>query len=98
MTEASQAPPDEGSPDHLTHVHKRKSQPPMPRDKRGWQVAPAPDGRGTPPSTQRPMHRSRGFIYFIVASLFFVVFSEGRYASRFADAASRALPGPGRHI
>jgi cell division protease FtsH len=69
MTEASQAPLDEGSPDHLTHVHKRKSQPPMPRDKRGWQVAPAPDGRGTPPSTQRPMHRSRGFIYFIVALL-----------------------------
>ena len=69
MTEASQAPPDEGSPDHLTHLHKRKSQPPMPRDKRGWQVAPAPDGRGTPPSTQRPMHRSRGFIYFIVALL-----------------------------
>ena len=69
MTEASQTPPDDGSPDHLTHVHKRKSQPPMPRDKRGWQVAPAPDGRGTPPSTQRPMHRSRGFIYFIVALL-----------------------------
>ncbi len=69
MTEASQTPPDDGPPDHLTHVHKRKSQPPMPRDKRGWQVAPAPDGRGTPPSTQRPMHRSRGFIYFIVALL-----------------------------
>jgi cell division protease FtsH len=69
MTDASQAPPDEGPPDHLTHLHKRKSQPPMPRDKRGWQVAPAPDGRGTPPSTQRPMHRSRGFIYFIVALL-----------------------------
>jgi cell division protease FtsH len=68
MTDASQAP-DEGPPDHLTHLHKRKSQPPMPRDKRGWQVAPAPDGRGTPPSTQRPMHRSRGFIYFIVALL-----------------------------
>jgi cell division protease FtsH len=51
------------------HVHKRKSQPPLPRDKRGWQVAPAPDGRGTPPSTQRPMHRTRGFVWFIVALL-----------------------------
>jgi cell division protease FtsH len=69
MTEAAQTPPDERPPDHLTHLHKRKTQPPMPRDKRGWQVAPAPDGRGTPPSTQRPMHRSRGFIYFIVALL-----------------------------
>ena len=69
MTETPQTPPDDGPLDHLLHVHKRKSQPPMPRDKRGWQVAPAPDGRGTPPSTQRPMHRSRGFIYFIVALL-----------------------------
>src|SRR3984957_18898993 len=51
------------------HAHKRKQQPQLPRDKRGWQVAPAPDGRGTPPSTQRPAHRTRGFIYFIVALL-----------------------------
>ena len=52
-----------------THQHKRKAHPALPRDKRGWNVAPAPDGRGTPPSTQKPMHRSRGFIYFIVALL-----------------------------
>jgi len=51
------------------HVHKRKSHSPMPRDKRGWQVAPAPDGRGTPPSTQPPAHRTRGFIWFVVALL-----------------------------
>jgi cell division protease FtsH len=51
------------------HLHKRKSQPQLPRDKRGWQVAPAPDGRGTPPTTKRPAHRTRGFIYFIVALL-----------------------------
>jgi cell division protease FtsH len=69
MTDASSPPPDERPPDHLTHLHKRKSQPPMPRDKRGWQVAPAPDGRGTPPSTQPPAHRTRGFIYFVVALL-----------------------------
>jgi cell division protease FtsH len=51
------------------HVHKRKSHSPLPRDRRGWQVAPAPDGRGTPPSTQRPAHRTRGFIWFVVALL-----------------------------
>jgi cell division protease FtsH len=52
-----------------TQLHKRKTQPQLPRDKRGWQVAPAPDGRGTPPSTQKPMHRTRGFIWFILALL-----------------------------
>jgi cell division protease FtsH len=41
----------------------------MPRDERGWQVAPAPDGRGTPASTQRPAHRTRGFIWFVAALL-----------------------------
>src|SRR3984957_8565719 len=51
------------------HAHKRKAPPQLPRDKRGWQVAPAPDGRGTPPSSQPPAHRRRGFIYFVVALL-----------------------------
>jgi cell division protease FtsH len=60
---------DADSGEHTTQLHKRKTQPQLPRDKRGWQVAPAPDGRGTPPTSQRPMHRSRGFIYFIVALL-----------------------------
>ena len=69
MTEASQVPSEERPPDHLTHLHKRKTQPPMPRDKRGWQVAPAPDGRGTPPSTQPPAHRTRGFLWFVLALL-----------------------------
>ena len=43
--------------------------PPMPRDKRGWQVAPAPDGRGMPeqqPSGRPPPHRRPGFIWFVV--------------------------------
>ena len=41
---------------------------PMPRDKRGWRVAPAPDGRGIPDEHKpRPPHRLRGFwIFFIV--------------------------------
>jgi cell division protease FtsH len=40
----------------------------MPRDKRGWQVAPAPDGRGTPDEHKpRAPHRLRGFwIFFVV--------------------------------
>jgi cell division protease FtsH len=57
------------SGDASTQLHKRKTQPQLPRDKRGWQVAPAPDGRGTPPSTQRPMNRTRGFVWFICALL-----------------------------
>jgi cell division protease FtsH len=41
---------------------------PMPQDKRGWRVVPAPDGRGTPDEHQPPPpHRLRAFwIVFIV--------------------------------
>ncbi len=41
----------------------------MPRDKRGWQVAPAPDGRGMPeqPPTGPPAHRRPGFLWFVAA-------------------------------
>jgi len=36
--------------------------PPIPRDERGWNVAPAPDGRGTPAQQQkRPLHHHYGF-------------------------------------
>ena len=40
----------------------------MPRDKRGWQVAPAPDGRGMPEQapTGRPAHRRPGFLWFVL--------------------------------
>jgi cell division protease FtsH len=46
-----------------TDVH-----PPMPRDKRGWQVAPAPDGRGMPEQAQSrpPAHRRPGFLWFVL--------------------------------
>ncbi len=42
--------------------------PPMPQDKGGWRVAPAPDGRGMPEHQKpRPPHRLRGFwIFFLV--------------------------------
>jgi cell division protease FtsH len=41
----------------------------MPRDKRGWHVSPAPDGRGMPQSPQsgRPPHRRIGFVWFVLA-------------------------------
>jgi cell division protease FtsH len=39
----------------------------MPRDKRGWRVAPAPDGRGMPEQPKRrPLHRRRGFLWFVL--------------------------------
>ncbi|HEY7836399.1 MAG TPA: ATP-dependent zinc metalloprotease FtsH [Solirubrobacteraceae bacterium] len=42
--------------------------PPLPRDKRGWQVAPAPDGRGMPEQpAARPPHRRPGFLWFVLA-------------------------------
>ncbi len=42
----------------------------MPRDKGGWQVAPAPDGRGTPDHHKpAPPHRLRGFWLFVVGLL-----------------------------
>ncbi len=44
----------------------------MPRDHRGWRVAPAPDGRGAPsPPRARPPHRSRVFVWFAVGLLAF---------------------------
>ncbi len=42
----------------------------MPRDHRGWRVAPAPDGRGSPDPSKSPApHRSRGFVWFVLALL-----------------------------
>jgi cell division protease FtsH len=43
---------------------------PMPRDRQGWRVAPAPDGRGTPDEHKpSPPHRWRGFWVFVVVLL-----------------------------
>ena len=42
----------------------------MPRDRQGWRVAPAPDGRGTPDEHKpSPPHRWRGFWVFVVVLL-----------------------------
>jgi cell division protease FtsH len=48
---------------------RSETHPPMPRDKRGWHVAPAPDGRGMPEQAQEkpPPHRTRGFLWFVLA-------------------------------
>jgi cell division protease FtsH len=50
-------------------VHRAGAHPPMPRDKRGWHVSPAPDGRGMPEQAPKgpPPHRTRGFLWFVVA-------------------------------
>src|SRR5581483_11327447 len=43
---------------------------PMPRDKHGWRVAPAPDGRGLPEQHKpTPPHRLRGFWIFVLVLL-----------------------------
>src|SRR5689334_23563805 len=48
----------------------------LPRDERGWRVAPAPDGRGTPDApAPRPPHRSRWFLWLALA-LFALNFSS----------------------
>src|SRR6202020_3528234 len=42
----------------------------MARDKKGWRVAPAPDGRGTPDEHKpTPPHRWRGFWIFVIVLL-----------------------------
>ncbi|HWE13034.1 MAG TPA: ATP-dependent zinc metalloprotease FtsH [Solirubrobacteraceae bacterium] len=60
------APASDASPDALKAVPPA----PMPRDKRGWRVAPAPDGRGTPEEHKPPPpHRLRVFWIFVLVLL-----------------------------
>src|SRR5271163_920386 len=62
--------PDESSagPDRV-NGDRSEAHPPLPRDKRGWSVATAPDGRGMPEHANPgpPPHRLRGFWYFVLA-------------------------------
>ncbi len=71
-------PPEEPQPSapadprsESTDAKRRDAHPPMPRDKRGWQVSPAPDGRGMPEQTPSgpPPHRRPGFLWFVLALL-----------------------------
>src|SRR5882762_2962153 len=68
MNAAAGESPNEPDP---PGVDRRDAHPPMPRDKRGWHVAPAPDGRGMPDQTPSgpPVHRRRGFLWFVLALL-----------------------------
>jgi cell division protease FtsH len=49
-------------------MEKTEAHDPMPRDERGWNVAPAPDGRGMPDAEhRRAPHRTRTFLVFVIA-------------------------------
>jgi cell division protease FtsH len=54
-----------------TGLGRANAHPPMPRDKRGWHVAPAPDGRGMPEQAPSgpPAHRRPGFLWFVLLLL-----------------------------
>jgi cell division protease FtsH len=60
-----------GTPGQRLEDSSKTLRPPaMPRDRGGWQVAPAPDGRGAPKEHKpTPPHRMRGFWIFVVALL-----------------------------
>ena len=60
---------EEHSPEQTPPGARRAdAHPPMPRDKRGWHVAPAPDGRGMPEQapSKPPPHRRPGFLWFVL--------------------------------
>jgi cell division protease FtsH len=62
-------PDDSSQTSDRVNGERSEAHPPLPRDKRGWQVAPAPDGRGMPERAPSgpPPHRMRGFWYFVLA-------------------------------
>ena len=65
---ADSGPASSSSPGASENNGANQSVPPapMPRDKRGWHVVPAPDGRGAPEQDKpRPPHRWRGFWIFV---------------------------------
>jgi cell division protease FtsH len=63
MDEEPPNPPEDSG------ASRRDAHPRLPRDKRGWHVAPAPDGRGMPEQAPsgRPAHRRPGFVWFVLA-------------------------------
>ncbi len=66
MAEDRPTPP----PDRSGGTQKSAPPAPMPRDKQGWRVAPAPDGRGLPDQHKpTPPHRLRGFWIFVIVLL-----------------------------
>ncbi|MFZ1994398.1 MAG: ATP-dependent zinc metalloprotease FtsH [Solirubrobacteraceae bacterium] len=66
MAEDRPAPPA----DRSGGAQKSVPPAPMPRDKQGWRVVPAPDGRGLPEQHKpTPPHRLRGFWIFVIVLL-----------------------------
>ena len=60
----------ERDPNSAQDADKAVPPAPMPHDKRGWRVAPAPDGRGTPEEHKpRPPHRWVWFWVFFAGLL-----------------------------
>jgi len=56
--------------ERVKSLHHADVNEPLPRDKGGWRVAPAPDGRGAPePPPARPPHRSAAFVWIVTAVL-----------------------------
>jgi len=66
MSDESQNDPTDRKPVSLS-ASRSDAHPPLPRDKRGWQVSPAPDGRGMPEQVPKgpPAHRRPGFMWFV---------------------------------
>ena len=62
-------PEDSSNQPERLSASRTDAHPPMPRDKRGWQVAPAPDGRGMPEQAPSgpPVHRRPRFLWFVLA-------------------------------
>ena len=52
-------PDDSSNASDRVDGDRSEAHPPLPRDKRGWQVAPAPDGRGMP---EHAPARGRAFV------------------------------------
>src|SRR5437763_6680979 len=63
--------PQEPQQDRAPEGSRADAHPPMPRDKRGWHVAPAPDGRGMPEQapSRPPVHRRQSFLWFVLGLL-----------------------------
>jgi cell division protease FtsH len=61
-------PEESSTQSDRTGASRTDAHPPMPRDKRGWHVAPAPDGRGMPEQAPSgpPVHRRPSFLWFVL--------------------------------
>ncbi len=68
MPSNNPAPDEPPSKSDRLSASRSDAHPPMPRDKRGWHVAPAPDGRGMPEQAPKgpPAHRRPGFLWFVL--------------------------------